>query len=233
MNAVITSQQAKQITGGRAPLVPVEYDSAVRALIACSTLDEAKYWSSKADALAAWAKIYGDDKVGREAKRLRLYAYRRMGEIARELRPGGVASSRNPHPTQKGAHRFSGRLPGPKSLLEEQGLNDGQTRSALRVSRIPKKEFDAFVNSPKPPSPVTIGSVQIGVSRDYELFNSALTGFVSCLKARGDPKEFVKQVPPDSKAMRNGGTERIRARVAQIIEWLDTFEQYLPKEKAK
>lgn len=84
MSTVITEQQARQITGGRKPLVPVEYEAACNALAQCVDLDEAKYWSDKADALAAWAKIYRDDRISAQAKRLKLKAYRRMGELAAE-----------------------------------------------------------------------------------------------------------------------------------------------------
>lgn len=51
MKAVISSEQARQITGGRTPLVPVEFETAVKALKACTQIDEAKYWSDKASAL--------------------------------------------------------------------------------------------------------------------------------------------------------------------------------------
>ena len=91
MNSVISEEQARQITGGRKPLVPVEYERACTALAECQTIDEAKYWDNKADALAAWAKIYNNDQAGLEAKRLKLHAYRRMGEIAREIIPKGTS----------------------------------------------------------------------------------------------------------------------------------------------
>lgn len=49
MQSVISAAEAKKITGGRTPLVPVEYETAITALQACVTLDETKYWSDKAD----------------------------------------------------------------------------------------------------------------------------------------------------------------------------------------
>lgn len=87
MQQVISAEQARKITGGRTPHVPVEYETAINALVACRSIDEAKYWSDKSDALAAWAKIYHSDKAAREAKALKLWAFRRMGQLAAELRP--------------------------------------------------------------------------------------------------------------------------------------------------
>src|SRR5208282_4621524 len=84
---VLTKEEAKRITKGRTPLVPVEYETAITALTECAHLDEAKYWDNKADALAAWAKIYHSDECARKAKMLKMHAYRRMGQLAGELRP--------------------------------------------------------------------------------------------------------------------------------------------------
>lgn len=68
-------------------ILPAEYRAACAAIAACSTINEGKYWSDKADALAAWGAIYKDDEVGRQARILKLYAFRRIGELARILRP--------------------------------------------------------------------------------------------------------------------------------------------------
>jgi hypothetical protein len=51
MQQVITAKQARQITGGRTPLVPVVYEDALKALGECLSLDDAKVWDNKADAL--------------------------------------------------------------------------------------------------------------------------------------------------------------------------------------
>lgn len=65
----------------KAVRMPVIYEQAVQALIACRTLDEALYFADKAEALQAWAKIQKNDQAGLEAKRLRLHAYRRAGPL--------------------------------------------------------------------------------------------------------------------------------------------------------
>src|ERR1700689_1121318 len=109
MQQVITREQAKQITRGRTPMVPLEYEEAVKALASCLTFDEAKYWSDKASALAAWAKIYHSHEIDRKAKMLRLHAYRRMAELAQDIQK------------QNGKGRI-------RTILEEQGLSVTEAR---------------------------------------------------------------------------------------------------------
>ena len=155
---VLTEKQARHITGGRKPLVPVEYEAACKALQACIDIDEAKYWADKADALAAWAKVYRDDKVGRQAKQLKLLAYRRIGELARELRPQGSAGSGKIIDGKK----LRGRLKGPKSLLREHGMPSGLANAATRLSRLPKSKFDEIVNQPVPPAPTLGATTDLG-----------------------------------------------------------------------
>lgn len=126
MQAVITKAQARAITRGREPHVPVEYEQAVTALQACLTLDETKYWSDRADALAAWAKIYGNDQAGRKAKMLKLHAYRRMGILAAELCPPGSR--------KMGVGNGKGSLPGPRALLESHGLSTAAADAARTLA---------------------------------------------------------------------------------------------------
>lgn len=134
MNAVISADVARQVTGGREALVPVEFEEAVKALAACREIDEAKYWSDKASALAAWAKIYHSTKVSREARLLKLHAYRRMAELAADIK----------------AARGQGRV---RDVLSEQGLSVTEARQIEGVGRASREAFDRAVNAANPPSP--------------------------------------------------------------------------------
>ena len=134
MNAVLSSEHAKQITRGREPLVPVEFEAACKALAACREIDEAKYWSDKASALAAWAKIYHSTKVTREARLLKLHAYRRMAELAADIKGRG----------RKGRVR---------DILVEEGLSKTEARQAEGVGRASKEDFERAVASERPPAP--------------------------------------------------------------------------------
>lgn len=210
MNPVITAKQAKQITGGRTPLVPVEYETAIKALVACTTLDEAKYWSDKSDALAAWAKIYRSDDVLLKAKQLKLHAYRRMGQLAKELRPGGVG--------------HDGNKPGPKTLLMENGMSRMHADAARRLATIPEQTFEHIVRT-RPVAPTTISRV-LHKHPTFADFSGRMMTLRSVFRKHA-PREMASLMQQTSPAIQ----ESTRVLVRELSEWLDEFEQRLPKEK--
>jgi hypothetical protein len=130
----------------RAPM-PVEYDRAIKALEACLSLDETKVWNNAADALAAWAKIYKSDEAELKSKRLRLHAYRRMGQLARELRPPGRMKG--------GGYRgCQGKLPGAISLLQEHGLTKTEAGASNFIAQLPEEQFQLVLERPLRPTTV-------------------------------------------------------------------------------
>jgi hypothetical protein len=116
--------------------LPIEYETAVKALTACVSIDEAKYWSDKASALAAWAKIYHSKSIDRKAKVLKLHAYRRMAELARDIQ----------RTKSWGEKRI-------RTILERQGLSVTEARQIDGVGRASKEAFERALNMPHPPSP--------------------------------------------------------------------------------
>jgi hypothetical protein len=193
--------------------LPVIYEEACRALVACTTIDEAKYFSDKAEALAAWAKIYKSDQAALEAKRLKLHAYRRMGELAAEIQP------------TKHGHR--GRLPGPGSLLKDQGFNESTIRTIRRIASIDASQFNALVDSPRPPSINQVMNSFRGSSAAYREF-LALDG--------NGPTKFRTYIRTHdasrlASAMAIDEADQARQITREIQEWLDEFEQHLPNEK--
>lgn len=197
-------------------VVPVQYSEAVRALAACQTIDDAKLYSDKADALAAWAKIYKHDQAGIEAKRLKLHAYRRMGDLARELRPWGSGS-----PSGGGGTR-----PGAVALLKETGLRQHQANAAVAVSKTPKKAFEAAVNSAKPPAPARLMPKLTKASTSWRLITSLNSG-TPVLRFRN----FCRKHNPRDLALGLTESEATKAReiAVELIEWLDEFEHCLPR----
>lgn len=147
MQSVITVEQARKITKGRTPHVPVEYETACKALEACCTLEEGKYWSDKADALAAWAKIYHDTKIERQAKILKLRAYARMGELAKELYP---------KPVYLGNHR--GSRGARTELMERASMSRYDATTAVRLAHVPPEKRKELESLPKIPSPSMVVS---------------------------------------------------------------------------
>jgi hypothetical protein len=217
MQAVISAEQARKITGGRTPLVPVEYETACRALAECSTLDEAKYWDNKADALAAWAKIYKNDQAGLAAKQLKLHAYKRMGELAYEISPRVHCGS---EARPGGARGFSG---GPFKPLLANGLSRSAATAACKLARIPEPTFDALISHPRPPSPIQACSLLKPGSEAWKTFSDK--SFFDSARA------FCRRTSARDLASRMTADERIRAAKAikDLIEWLDEFDQHLTK----
>lgn len=211
MQQVITVKEARQITGGRTPLVPVVYEDACKALAACIDLDDAKYWSDKADALAAWAKIYHDDTLSLDAKRLKLKAYRRMGQIAEELRPTITVGKRG-----KGA----------QSLLRESGLSEAQAAAARGLSVANEKHFAELVNRKIPPSPMSARNyVRTSGSdgwRDFRKLGGSFQFRTYCRQFSA--RALAKSLRPDEAA-------KALVIIVELQEWLDEFEQHLPKAK--
>jgi len=203
MQPVLTKEQAKKVTKGRTPLVPVEYETAIQALTECANLNETKYWSDKADALAAWAKIYHSDEAGRKAKLLKMHAYRRMGQLAGEIRPK------------------ANKKPGPRALLVESGLTLTEAAAARTLSRITDKQFTAAQRAPA--SPITVARrftdtepVWGGFSRPMYLARAFMRD--------NKPLAVIRAIDPSHYDM-------ARQMAIEVSEWLDELEQKLPKEK--
>lgn len=210
MNAVLSREQARAVLNGRIPHVPVEYETAVKALTECCSLDESKYWSDKADALAAWAKIYRSDETVRKAKMLKLHAYRRMGELAAELRPK--------HNPRKGEGAGKGHLPGPRSLLREHGLSIAEADSARVLSELSERRFKKLLQNPV--APTTARHVIRDTTTWHQVQAAAMT-----LRSR------CRQFTPAQAAstMSSVEAENALGLVREITEWLDEFEPRLKK----
>lgn len=135
------------LPGSDRPAMPVQYEEALKALEACTSLDETTVWSNAADALEAWAQIYRSDEAELKAKRLRLHAYRRMGQLARDLRPPGKMKG--------GGYRgCQGKLPGAISLLQEYGLTKTEAGSANFLAQLPDEQFQRVLERPLRPTTV-------------------------------------------------------------------------------
>jgi hypothetical protein len=218
MRTAITQVSARPIIERKAR-VPAEYNEAVKALAACVTLDEAKYWDDKAEALKAWAKIYGDDEAGLSARRLKLHAYRRMGELAMQMRPWKPGA-------RKGCKMGEGAGKGVPSLLVEHGLPMHKANAASAAARMPRRKFQALVNQPKPPAPnallakfsdrnVTTAWREIsGV-----IGGNSLLGFRGWCRSR-DARQLAR-------ALTQTETAKARECAREAAEWLDEFERNL------
>lgn len=208
MQSVITAKTSLKITGGRTPHTVVEYERARQDLKACLTIDDAKYFADKADALAAWAKIYRDNGAARDAAALKLEAFRRMGELAKSLRPKGNTG------------RAGGG--GARSLLVEHGLSKSAAHVAGVLARLPQDTFQGYIDRPKPPSPFVFNREGSDNSESFKAINNhGIREFRAWTRAH-DAKQLARGLKADEAA-------RIGEMVSEVIEWLDEFEQAIPK----
>lgn len=199
-NELVVSRQV------RVPAVPVEYENALAQLRACRTLEESRYWADKAEALAAWAKIYHSGEAERESRLLKLHAYRRMGEIALELRPVTY---------RKGLPKGKQQLPGPRSLLIESGLSKREAMAARRLATINASAFEAMLNMPRPPSPTA--SMNCNTNSDEG----------RCMQSLQMLSFWCRKLTPAHMAayVSRGERQAWRAQLQTIVEWIDEFEQ--------
>lgn len=206
---VITESEHRRLAL-RKPTLPVIYEEAVRDLIACQSLDEAKYFADKAEALAAYSVIYRDDKAGIEAKRLKLHAYRRMGQLAAELRPHAFLGN-------------GGSAPGPGSLLIESGLNKSQAADARRMAKLDEKRFRSLVDLPRPPAPHTVTKYLVSGSQAWKDFR--------CAHGPRAAHTWMKTHSASEIAMQLTADEAVLARriIVEMQEWIDEFERFLTK----
>jgi len=125
--------------------LPRTYEAAKRALSECSEVDECKDWADKAAALASYARQAEDDQLERMAQRIRARAIRRAGEILKQVE----AAPTGPKPELKaGDHPQFGR----SDAAREAGMSPHQAKQAVRVANVPEADFEAQVESPKPPT---------------------------------------------------------------------------------
>lgn len=199
--------------------LPVRYEEACRALAECSTIMDAKYFADKAEALAAWAKIYKSDQAEVEARRLKLHAYRKMGLLAQELRPGS-----------RGRRGLIGTVGGPQALLKESGLKAHQGQNALRLARVSNEKFEAISSLPRPPGIAQaagaygrgLGSKKCTSQEYYTLCVRTGYGIKAC-------KSIIKTIDPKNVTLPSEFSEITSAldSVRECIEGLNILEQRL------
>jgi len=124
-----------------APL-PQLYEEAKKAIAECARLDECAGWADKAAAIAS--RQADDLELETCAHGIRDRAIRRCGELLRGFDARGGDRSKNVTP-----------LPfAPRSrhmVAQEAGLSEHKARTAVNIAAIPEAEFEAAVESKRPP----------------------------------------------------------------------------------
>jgi len=153
-------------------LLPARYEAAKTALAECESVDECSTWAKKAAALASYARQADDKTLEATAVRIRARTIRRCGELLREIpakahgSPSGAGAQ--PHHSERAR------------AATDAGMSRDQALDAVRIAKIPAREFETAVESP---SPATIEWLaQLGTAKKIPPLFVDLEG--------RDPKEF-------------------------------------------
>lgn len=204
-------------------IVPVVYSEAVNALTKCRSIDESKFWADKADALAAWAKIYKNNEAEAEAKRLKAHAYRRMSELAESMLPT---------PDRRGR-----RQQGAKKHLLNAGLTPIQAVNVRRVGALPQKTFDSAIAQEKPPGIQRLATMGIGNRGNGGFPASSLAWREFAHSGASAPasklRMFCRKHPAYEfgRSFYPGETKAVRALISELREWLEELDASLPETK--
>lgn len=192
-------------TGNHSPVIV--YEQAVRAVRACLTIDDAKYWNDKSEALTAWARIYSDDRIMREARALKLHAYRRIGQLADAMR---IAM-----PKGKGYRGIRGTTRGARSLLIEHGIKSSRVQHMLTIGRVDRSVFDEATNREKPPSPTQLCDRELRPNPMWAELGNRMSIFLSA----------TKKIHPEDLAETLSDKERKKAKrmISEAQGWLDAL----------
>jgi hypothetical protein len=185
----------------------VVYEQAVYAIKQCSTILEAKHWNDKAEALAAWAKIYADERVEQEARALKLHAFRQIGRLADNMRQWtSLGQGRG---SSKGAH----------SLLQEHGFNKTRATEALRIGRAPETVFNALVGRKRPPSPSTAASQHLRPNPEWASFSHRLAMLLSGAR-KVDFVALVASLSPKQREAAKAQAKEAMDELGELLEQL-------------
>jgi len=123
------------------------YERAKQVLLECESIDECKRWTARAEAIASYYRQTQDETLVAIAQRIKLRAWRRIGELLKEADVTIDLDAYLP----KGGHAKLGGT----SLGERSGINRRQMSAARRLARMPPTTFDRAVETGKPPPLMT------------------------------------------------------------------------------
>lgn len=209
--------------------LPINYQAAKRALIECEHVDECRDWANRAEAMATYAHLARDEQMELIARRVRLRAIARAGELLLSI-PNNY----------RGLHLTSnqGSKPNPQSRAgvgRAAGMRPQDVTQALAIARVPLDVRELLIEStdPPPPSrlathpgrirprPVRLDRFTPGPAyREMFIHAGGLCAFVSFLK-RHPPADYLRELAPDE-------TERARRYLDRIETWLAAARACFP-----
>lgn len=192
------------------------YEAACDALIECEKIDECKDWADKAAALASYAKQAMDDTLLAHARRIQLRAVNRMGELLAEIEPHPGART-DLQPRTGGGTRSQAQ--------HDAGISDRQRVTALRVANVPRDQFEAAVESERPPAVTALSRWGVEAPKHPVEFQRAtwLTG------ALRNFAEYAERTRPGSirAGLLDHEVSEVLHQAVAVREWLSELTALL------
>lgn len=211
----------KLVTRGAPP--PVNYETARRAIVACSRVDECKEWADRAAALVTYAKRVRDNAMKDAAQRIQLRARVRIGELLLEI----------PNAQGKG-HKAVGPAPGSRRqtiLLHKLG---DTALTCIAMARVPARMREQLIEASPPVTATMLAG--LGTRKRYAqedrfragvpyrvavgIHNDGIGGFL----------RWAHRHPPVALAqsMTREEAARLREYIRAADHWLAEFYRNLP-----
>ena len=123
----------------------VKYDAACRAIAEAASIDEAKDFRDKSEAMRAYARQAKNKQLEVQAAEIRIRAERRIGELMSAQRDAGMM---NDGAKGTGSNQHEVRVaekPAPPTLAEA-GIDKNLADRARKYAAIPEAEFNGIVS---------------------------------------------------------------------------------------
>jgi hypothetical protein len=202
--------------------LPQRYEAARNAIAECERVDECKGWSDRAAALASYARQAKDDSLRVMAIRIQARAERRCGELLKQIPRADEATRYGQVATVPPVTRTQ--------AATDAGLSERQRKTALRVAAIPAADFDARVESPRPPTVTQLANLgKVTRIREDKARATDLEVSPVC-DVLAQFTRFCEQNEPAGAAEGCSAEDAaiLRQCVATVDRWLDRFVSNLP-----
>ena len=211
------------ITGVRNAKLPTVYIEAQNALAACQRIDECREWADKAAAIASYAKQAQDQTLMDMATRIKARAIRRCGELLKAIEKG--RGGQPSHSTRAGTD------PSRSRAARDAGLSERQRKDALRVASIPRKDFEAAVDSESPPTITELSEAgkREAANREY-LTSPKPPGFKDATELLGMLNRFAAfcghaDAALVAEALSKREASRVLRDTEKTIDWLRSLKR--------
>lgn len=204
--------------------IPVSYQKAVTAIKECDAIDEAKDWADKMSALALYYKQSKDKTLEDYAKRIRIRAERRMGELLRQFDGKGKNQYSKEDSTVDDTKLTQ------KHISEEIGLSKRQKDQSIRLSNIPEETFNNLVESENVPTLTQLA--ELGTKKNIKVVNQNNKDSWKVNERLKEIANLLKEYDAiyTIEGMDQDLIESTVKTISEIENWFDTFIVNIKKD---